>query len=51
MTNGGNPGDGKPRKEIRSYRCKNHQQIERESQVQIENIDTMVKENTKCKNS
>jgi hypothetical protein len=30
ITKGGNPGDGKARKVIRSYRCKHHQQNTKE---------------------
>ena len=49
--NGGNPVKGKPRKEIRSYRCRHHQQVqeteERISGIEdaIEDMSTTVKEN------
>jgi hypothetical protein len=49
---GDNPGHGKPRKEIR---CKNYQQNTRDKRENlrckdiIEDIDTTVIENTKCK--
>jgi hypothetical protein len=57
ITKGVNNGDRKPRKEIRSHRCKNHQQIqETEERISgagdtIENINTTVKKkkNAKCK--
>jgi hypothetical protein len=46
--------DRNSRKEIRSHRCKHHQQNTRNrrknlSENTIENIDTTVKENAKCK--
>jgi Ni/Co efflux regulator RcnB len=55
MTKGDNPGVRKPRKEIRSHRCKNHQQNIRDRRISdaedtIENIDTTVNENVKSKN-
>jgi hypothetical protein len=34
-TNGGNPWNGKPRKEVRNYRCKNHQQNIRDKRVHL----------------
>jgi hypothetical protein len=34
-TSQGNPGDGKPRKENRNYRCKYHQQ---KSRHRVENL-------------
>jgi hypothetical protein len=42
------------RKEIKSYRCKHHQQNMRDRRLSgiedtIEDIDTTVKENTECK--
>ena len=45
---GGKPGNGKPRKEDRTYRCKYHQQSTREERISgvedaIEEIDTTVK--------
>jgi hypothetical protein len=50
------PGNGKPRKEVRNYRCKYHQQntrdnLEKISGVEdtVEEIDTTVKENSKHK--
>jgi hypothetical protein len=52
---GDNPGDRKPRKEIRCHRHKHHQQNTRDRRENlrcrdtIENIDTTVKENAKCK--
>ena len=55
-TNGENPGVKKPRKDIRSHRSKYHQQDARDrmrisgAEDIIENIDTTVKENAKCKN-
>jgi hypothetical protein len=45
----------KPRKEIRSYRYKHHQQTTRDGRDNlrcgnnIKDIDTSIKENTKCK--
>ena len=49
-----NPEDGKPRKEIRAHKCKHYQQNtgDRRDNLDedtIENIDTTVKENAKCK--
>ena len=55
ITKGDNPGIRKPRKEIRSHRYKQHQQNTRDRQRisgeedTVENIDTTVKENAKCK--
>jgi hypothetical protein len=55
ITKGDNPGVRKSRKEIRSHRCKHHQQNIRDRQRilraedTIENIDTTVRENAKCK--
>ena len=51
---GDNPGIRKPRKEIRSHRCITNRIQEIEERISgaedsIENIDTTVKENTKCK--
>jgi hypothetical protein len=48
------PGVRKPRKEIRSHRCKHHQQNTRDRRISgtedtIENIDTKVKGNAKGK--
>jgi len=51
-TQSANPGSGKPRKEVRRYRCKHHQQNKRDTERisgvvdTIVDIDTMVKENT-----
>jgi hypothetical protein len=36
--NGGKPGNGKPRKEVRNYRCKYHQQNKRD-----------IRENLRCR--
>ena len=56
ITKGDNPGVRKPRKEIRSHRCKHHQQNTRHRRENLrgrryplENIDTIVKENGKSK--
>jgi hypothetical protein len=54
---GDNPRVRKPRKEIRSHRCKHHQQNTRDRREErisgaedtIENIDITVKENAKSK--
>jgi hypothetical protein len=35
ITNRGNCRDGKPRKEVRSYRCKNHQQNIRDRRANL----------------
>ena len=51
ITKGNNSEDRKPRKEIRSHRCKHNQEIEERISVSedtIEKIDTAIKENTKC---
>ena len=53
-TNRYNPRVGKPRKEIRNYNCKHHQQniIDGISgEVMIEETDALVKENAKSKKS
>ena len=46
LTNGGKPGNGKPRKEVRNYRCKYHQQNTRDRRDNLmcrkEEIDTTV---------
>jgi hypothetical protein len=50
-----NPGIRKPTKVISSHRCKNHQENTRDrrenlnAEDTIENTDTTVKENAKCK--
>jgi hypothetical protein len=49
---GHKPGNGKPRKAVRNYRCEYHQQNTREERVSgiedtVEEIDTTVKENSK----
>jgi hypothetical protein len=55
ITKRDNTGERKPRKETRSHRCKHHQQNTRDRrenhrcQDTIENINTTVKENAKCK--
>jgi hypothetical protein len=56
ITNGDNSGDRKPQKEIRSHRCKHHLHKQQEmkarisgTQYTIENIDTTIKESSKCK--
>jgi hypothetical protein len=56
ITKGDNSDDRKPRKEVRSYRCKHHQQTTRHRKKRItgaedtvENTVTAVKENAKCK--
>ena len=50
ITKRNNPGDRTPRKEVKSHRCKHEQQNTRDRREDaIENIDTTVKENTKCK--
>jgi len=54
ITKEGIPGKGKPRKKIRSYRCKHHQQniwdrIIAGIEDTIEAVDTVVKENMKYK--
>ena len=51
---GRQPGDRKPKKEMKSNRCKHHQQNTREERIScaedaIDNIDTIVKENYKWK--
>ena len=53
-TKGENPGDRKPRKEVRGHRCKHNRIHEIEERISgaedtIENIDTAVKENAKGK--
>ena len=52
ITKRNNPGNRKPRKEIRNHRCK-HQQNTRDkisgAEDTIENNRTTVKENAKCK--
>jgi hypothetical protein len=35
ITNGGNPGDEKPGKEIRNYSCKYHQQNTRDRRLNL----------------
>jgi hypothetical protein len=52
ITNGGNYGDGKSRKEIRSYRCKHHEQNKRDEKEDLiyrKNINTSVKKKKKKK--
>jgi len=51
ITKEDNPGDRKPRKEIRSHRCKHHrlQEIEEGLTGTEDTIDTSIKENAKCK--
>jgi hypothetical protein len=55
ITKGNNPGNRKPKNEIRSHRCKHHQQNTRDRRQMLsiedtkENIDTTIKENAKCK--
>jgi hypothetical protein len=54
-TNGGIPGNGKPRQVVRSYRCKRQQQNTREERISgvedtLEVTDPTVKENSKPKN-
>jgi hypothetical protein len=56
ITKGDNLGDRKPRKEIRSHRCKHHQQNTKDRRESLrgrryyrKNIDTTVKENANCK--
>jgi len=57
ITNRDNPGDRKCRKEIRSHRCKHHQQSTKDrrenlrAEDTIENIDTTIKENANTKSS
>ena len=53
ITKGDNLGVRKPRKEVRSHKCKHHQQNTREERIPgtedtIENIDTTIKESAKC---
>ena len=57
--NGGKPGNGKPRKEVRNYRYKDFQQnigdrrqnLRQRLDIEdtVEEMDTKIKENTKCK--
>jgi hypothetical protein len=55
ITKGGNSGDRKPRKKIRSHRCKHHRQNTRNgerisgAEDSIENMGTTIRENAKCK--
>jgi hypothetical protein len=54
ITQEDNSGDRNPRKEVRSCRCKYHQQNIRDRRENLrcrgyQNIDTTVKENAKCK--
>ena len=52
---GDNSGDRNPRKEIRNNRCEHQQQNTRDgrkisgAEDSIENMDTTIKENAKCK--
>jgi hypothetical protein len=49
-TNGSNHGNGKPRKEVRNYRCKHQQENIRNRRENLQcrryHIDTTVKENS-----
>jgi hypothetical protein len=55
ITNGCNPGDRKPRKENRNYRCKCHQQNTRDRRENLyvedtmDDIDKRIKKNAKYK--
>ena len=54
ITKGENPGDRKPRKEIRSHRYITNRKQKLEERISgvgdtIENIDTTDKQNAKCK--
>jgi methyl-accepting chemotaxis protein len=55
ITKGDNSGDRNPRREIRSNRCKHHQQNTRNTRENLgyrrynRNIDITAKENEKCK--